>query len=136
VSRRLIPVLLLALVPALLATGCGGGGGDGGGKNKLSTDDQLRIAQDRADIDEFCSVSSAPPTSDLYDRAYFAAIDAVNRIIAVEKSNPNAVFHDAKKGTDLTMRQIASDAAKKLDTNCGKDGKAQAAKLKRALQSS
>jgi hypothetical protein len=114
------------------AAGCGGGSGGSG--DKLSTDDQLKIAQDRADIDEFCALSSGGE-SDLYDRAFFAAGDAVNQIIEIYKKSPNATFHEPKKDQDLKMRQVTEQAASKLK-GCGKDGKAQSAKLTQALQSS
>jgi len=113
------------------AAGCGGGSGGSG--NKLSTDDQLKVAQNRADIDEFCLLSSGGE-SDLYDRAFFAAGDAVNQIIQIYKQRPTAVFHEVKKDQDLKMRQVVEQAANKLK-GCGKDGKAQAAKLNQALQS-
>jgi hypothetical protein len=122
------------LVPAAVA-GCGGGDDGGGSGGKLSTTDTLKIAQDRADIDEFCSVSSGSPGSDLYDRAFFSAVDAVDQVVLIYKRSPNAVYHDALKKRDLTMKQVTEDAAKKLK-GCGKDGKLQSQKLTQALQSS
>jgi hypothetical protein len=130
------PLLLLALfalvLPAVVA-GCGGGG-DGSSGDKLSTTDNLKVAQDRADIDEFCSISSGKPGSDLYDRAFFSAVDAVDQVILIYKRSPSAKYHDAIKKRDFTMKQVTEDAANKLK-GCGTDGKVQAQKLTRALQS-
>lgn len=128
-------IATIALLTAAVAVGCGGGGGDGGSGSKLSTTDTLKVAQDRADIDEFCSVSTGSPGSDLYDRAFFSAVDAVDQLVLIYKRSPNAVYRDAIKKRDLTMKQVVEEAAKKLK-GCGKDGKIQSQKLTQALQSS
>jgi hypothetical protein len=128
-------IAAVALVLPTVAAGCGGGNGSsGGGGGKLSTADDLKIAQDRADIDEFCSLSSGSKTSDLYDRAFFSAVDAADQVILIYKHSPNATYHDALKNRDLKMKQVVTEAAKKLNT-CGKDGKVQSQKLTQALQS-
>jgi hypothetical protein len=127
-------IAALALVLPTVATGCGGSSGGGGGGGKLSTTDDLKIAQDRADIDEFCSLSSGSKTSDLYDRAFFSAVDATDQIILIYKHSPKATYHDALKDRDLKMKQIVAEGAKQLST-CGKDGKVQSQKLTQALQS-
>lgn len=134
--RRLTKTTAAAVATFALAVpfAAGCGGGDGGSGNKLSTDDQLKVAQDRADIDEFCSLSTGGE-SDLYDRAFFAAGDAVNQMIVIYKKGPDRTYHEVKSGKDLKMSQVTQEAANKLK-GCGKDGKAQSAKLTQALQSS
>lgn len=123
----------MLILPAI-AAGCGGGNDSGGDGGTLSSTDQLKVAQDRADIDEFCSLSSGSKTSDLYDRAFFSAVDAVDQLILIYKKDPNGVYRDQLKKRDIKMKQVLSDAAKKLN-GCGKDGKVQAQKLNQALQS-
>ena len=132
-SKRIAAAALVVLLLGSVAAACGGGGGGDG--NKLGASDQLRVAQARADLDEFCSVSNAPKNSDLYDRAYFTSVDAVNKIIAYYKKSPSKVYVDKIKHLELTMKQVAENAAKDLD-KCGKDGKDEAAKLRAALQQS
>jgi hypothetical protein len=131
-SKRIAAAAALVLfLASVAAVGCGGGGGGGG--NKLSAQDQLRVAQARADVDEFCSVFNAPKNSDLYDRAYFTSLDAVDNIIAYYKKDKSKIYVDKVKKLDFTVKQVAEDAAKSLD-KCGKDGKDEAAKLRAVLQ--
>jgi hypothetical protein len=128
-------IAAIALVVPAAAAGCGGGSDNGGGSGgKLAATDNLKIAQDRADIDEFCTLSSGSKTTDLYDRAFFSAVDATDQMVLIYKRNPNAIYHDALKNRDLKVKQVMAEAAKKLNT-CGKDGKVQAQKLTQALQS-
>ena len=132
---RKLTVLLatLALLLPAAAIGCGGGGDNGGGSgNGLSTDDNLSVDQDRADIEEFCALSVSPK-GDLYDRAFFAVVGAVDDLVIVYKKDTNASFHEALKNRDIKMSQLMPDEAKKLK-GCGKDGKVQAAKLTQAIQ--
>ena len=132
---RKLTVLLATLVLLLpaVALGCGSDDGGGGG-NSLSTDDNLKVDQDRADIEEFCTVSVAGK-GDLYDRALFAMVGAVDQLIIVYKKNSDATYHEPLKNRDIKMNQVVQEAAKKLD-GCRKDGKQQAAKLTQALQAS
>jgi hypothetical protein len=137
VPRKLTALFATAvlLLPAAAAIGCGGGGDDNGGSgNGLSTEDNLKVDQDRSDIEEFCAVSSASE-GDLYDRAFLAVVNAVNDVILVYKKDPNAVYHQPIKNRDLTMKQLLTEEAKKLN-GCGKDGKRQATEINQALQSS
>jgi hypothetical protein len=130
----LFATLVLLLPAAAVATGCGGGGDDNGGNgNGLSTEDNLKVDQDRSDIEEFCTVAPAKK-GDLYDRAFFAVVASVNQMILIYKKDPNAVYHQPIKNRDLTMKQLVTESAKKLN-RCGKDGKRQAAELTQALQS-
>lgn len=131
---RTLTVLLatLALVFPIAALGCGGDDGGGGSGNTLSTEDNLKVDQDRADIEEFCTVSSARK-GDLYDRAFFAVVGAVDQLVIIYKKDTDAVFHEPLKKRNIGMRQVLTDSAKKLK-GCGKDGQTQSAKLTRALQ--
>jgi hypothetical protein len=136
VRRKLTALFAtLALLLPTVAVGCGGGGGDNGGSgNGLSTDDNLKVDQDRADIEEFCAVAPAGK-GDLYDRAFFSVVSSVNQLVLIYKKDPNAVYHQPIKNRDLTMKQFLTESAKKLN-GCGKDGKRQASELSQALQSS
>jgi hypothetical protein len=132
-SKRIAATAALVLILAsVAAVGCGGGDDNGGG-NKLSATDQLKLAQAKADVEEFCSVFNAPKTSDLYDRAYFTSLDAVNIIIAYNKKDGDKIFVDKVKKLDLPVKRVAENAANEL-AKCGKDGKDEAAKLRAALQ--
>ena len=90
--------------------------------------------QDRADIQEFCSLSSLGK-GELYDRALFSVVAAVDQLVIIYKKEPDAVYHEPLKKRDLKLQQVVQEAAKKLNSSCGKDGKSQAAKLNEALQS-
>jgi hypothetical protein len=142
VPRKLTALIVaIVLLMPVAALGCGGGGGDDGDngsdnvKNGLSTTDNLKLAQDRADIDGFCQAAGLPHGSDLYDRGFFTVIDAVNRLIVFYKKDPDKVYRDYFKKQNLTVKQITEDAEKKLK-GCGKDGKTLAKKLTQVLSSS
>ena len=132
---RNLTVLLAALVvlaPAALA-GCGGGSDKTvRTKGNLGVTDNLKVAQDDADIQEFCNLASTPK-GDLYDRALFSVIAATDDLIIVYKKHPDGTYYDALKKREIKLKQFASDEAKKL-SGCGKDGKTQATKLTQALQ--
>jgi hypothetical protein len=134
VPRKLTVLLVtFALLLPAVTIGCGGGGDNGGGSgNGISTEDNLKVDQDRADIEEFCALSVSPK-GDLYDRALIAVVGAVDEMIIVYKKDTGASFHEAIKNRDIKMKQLVQDEAKKLK-GCGKDGKVQAAKLTQALQ--
>lgn len=124
----------LALILPLAAIGCGGGGDSSSGSgNGLSTQDNLKVDQDRADIEEFCTLAPNPK-GDLYERALITVVNSVDEMIIVYKKDPNAIFHEPLKKRDIKMSQLVQDEAKKLK-NCGKDGKTQSAKLAQAAQS-
>ncbi len=127
---------MVALAVPAATVGCGGDGGDdgSGGKGTLSSADNLKVDQDRADIQEFCSLASLGK-GELYDRALFSVVAAVDQLIIIYKKEPDAVYHEPLKKRDLKLQQVVQEAAKKLNSGCGKDGKAQAAKLNEALQS-
>jgi hypothetical protein len=127
-------VAALALFLPVVAIGCGGGGDNGGGSgNGLSTEDNLRVDQERADIEEFCTLAPNPK-GDLYERAFITVVNAVDEMILIYKKDTGASFHEPLKDRDIKMSQLLQDEAKKLKT-CGKDGKAQSTKLTQALQS-
>ena len=134
--RRVLTLLiaLLALAVAVVATGCGGGNDSNKGGGTLSTTDELKVAQYRSDIDEFCALSQGAHTGDLYDRAFTTVVNSTDQLILIYKKDPKGVYHDALKKTDLKMNQVLSDASKKLK-GCGGDGKVQAQKLTNAVQS-
>jgi hypothetical protein len=133
VTRKLTVLFAaVALLAPVAALGCGGGNDKGSsGGSGLSSDENLKVDQDRADIEEFCSVASVGK-GDLYDRAFFSVVAAVDDLTIVYKKHPNAVYHEAIKNRDIKMKQLVADMAKKLD-GCGKDGKQQSQKLAQAL---
>jgi hypothetical protein len=118
----------------LVACGGDGDGDGGGGKGTLSTTDNLKIDQDRADIQEFCSLASLGK-GELYDRALFSVVAAVDQLVIVYKQDPGAVYHDPVKKRDTKLKQVLAESARKLNSGCSKDGKQQAAKLTAATQS-
>jgi hypothetical protein len=120
----ILPVLVMGVAA------CGGGGsGDGG--NHLSTEDNLKIDQYRSDIDEFCQLA-VRPTGELYDRALITVVSSVDEMIVVYKKNTGKIFHEPLKDRNVKMTDFLRAEQKKL-TGCGKDGKAEAAKLGQAL---
>jgi hypothetical protein len=134
VPRKL--TLLLAAIAMLVpvaAVGCGGGDNGSNGNGTLSTTDNLKVAQDRADIEEFCALAPVGK-GDLYDRAFFSVVSAVDQLILIYKKDSGATFYEALKKRDIKMKSVMEEAEKKLNS-CGKDGKRQAAKITQALQS-
>ena len=112
---------------------CGGGDDNGGGNgNTLSAEDNLRVDQYRADIEEFCNLAPNPNT-ELYDRALVTVVDSVDQLILIYKKNTAANFHEPLRDRDIKMTPLVQGEAKKL-RGCGKDGKAEATKLSQALQ--
>jgi hypothetical protein len=135
VQRKLITLVATAalLFPVAMG-GCGGDGdGGGGGNGTLSATDNLKVDQDRADIQEFCSLATLGK-GELYDRALFSVVAAVDQLIIIYKKDPDAVYHEPLKKRDLKLRQVMTEAARKLGSGCGKDGKQQAAKVNQAIQ--
>jgi hypothetical protein len=136
VTRKLTALFVaIALLAPVAAAGCGGGSdsnGSSGGGSGLSTEENLKVDQDRADIEEFCSVATVGK-GDLYDRALFSVVAAVDDLQITYKKHPDAVYHEPIKNRDIKMKQLMADMAKKLN-GCGKDGKQQAAKLTQAVQ--
>jgi hypothetical protein len=134
VPRKLTVLLaaLVVLVPVAVA-GCGGSDKTTQTKGNLGVTDNLKAAQDDADIQEFCNLSSTPK-GDLYDRALLSVIAATDDLIIVYKRHQDGTYYDAIKKREIKLKQFASDEAKKL-SGCGKDGKTEAAKLTQALQS-
>jgi hypothetical protein len=135
VPRKLTVLLaaLVVLVPVAVA-GCGGSDKTTRTKGNLGVTDNLKVAQDDADIQEFCNLASSPK-GELYDRALFSVIAATDDLIIVYKKHPDGTYYDALKKREIKLKQLASDLAKKL-SSCGKDGKTQAAKLTQGLQTS
>jgi hypothetical protein len=127
--------LLTALVVlvAVAAAGCGGGDSGSLTRGNLGATENLTVAQDQADIQEFCNFAQAP-TGDLYDRALSSEIPAVDELIIVYKKHTDGTYYDAVKKREIKMKQFLQDQARALN-GCGKDGKQQAAKLTQAIQS-
>jgi hypothetical protein len=137
VTRKLTALVAAAVLLApVAAVGCGGGGDDngGGGKGSLSTQDNLKVDQDRADIEEFCSVAPVGK-GDLYDRAFLSVVAAVDDLTIIYKKNPDGVFYEPLKKRNIKMQALVEDMSRKLK-DCGKDGKQQSQELSSALQSS
>lgn len=122
---------LVVLVPVAV-TGCGGSDKTTRTKGNLGVAENLKVAQDEADIQEFCNLA-ATPKGDLYDRALISVIAATDDLIIIYKKHQDGTYYDALKKREIKLNQLVSDLAKKL-SGCGKDGKQQAAKLTQALQ--
>jgi hypothetical protein len=133
--RRKLPALLAVILPLLVAgiTACGGGGNSGGDGNRLTTEDNLKVDQYRTDILEFCNLAPRP-TGELYDRALITVVTSVDQLILVYKKSTGKSFHDPIKDRDIKMTDFMQSEAKRL-RGCGKDGKAEAAKIAQAVQS-
>ena len=124
---------LVLLVPVAVA-GCGGGSDSSSQtKGNLGVTDNLKVAQDEADITEFCNFAPTPK-GELYDRALIGVVAATDDLIIVYKKHPNGTYYDASKKREIKLKQFVEGLAKQL-TSCGKDGKREAAKLTQALQS-
>jgi hypothetical protein len=135
VTRKLTPLVaaVLLLGPAV-AAGCGGGNDNGNRtKGTLSTTDNLKVAQDEADIQEFCNIASSPQ-GEIYDRALFSVIAATDDLIIIYKKHTDATYYDAVKKREIKLKQLEQDLAKKLN-GCGRDGKREGAKLAQGLRS-
>jgi hypothetical protein len=134
VPRKLTVLLaaLVVLVPVAVA-GCGGNDKTTLTKGNVGVTDNLKAAQDEADIQEFCNFASSP-TGELYDRSLFSVVAATDDLIIVYKKHQDGTYYDAHKKREIKLKQFVSDLAKKL-SGCGKDGKKQAAKVTQALQS-
>jgi hypothetical protein len=133
VARKLTVLFAaITLLAPVAAVGCGGGNDSKGSSGSgLSTEENLKVDQDRADVEEFCSVASVGK-GDLYDRAFFSVVAAVDDLTIVYKKHPNAVYHEPLKNRDIKMKALVEEMAKKL-RGCGKDGKQQAQELTQAL---
>jgi hypothetical protein len=128
-------MIFVALVPALLALGCGGGGDKSNPSpgNQFSTNDQLAVIQAWYDIQDFCTLSRAPHNSDLYIRGLSGAVDAGTDLVTITKKAPDKVF--AAKALKLKgpISKITAQEIARLDNKCGKDGKTLASKMQRAV---
>jgi len=137
VLRKLTALLTVAALATAVAAGAGCGGDDNGvdrGNSTLSPSDNLKVAQDRADIEEFCALAPVGK-GDLYDRAFFSVVSAVDQLILIYKNDTNGVYYEPLKKDNIKMKDVVNDAARKLNS-CGKDGKQQAGKLTQAQQAS
>jgi hypothetical protein len=132
-NMTIMLIAVAAIVP-LAAAGCGGGSSSSLTKGNLGVTNNLKVAQDEADIQEFCNLAISP-SGDLYDRALGAVLTATDDLAVVYKKEAKGTYWDALKKREVPLKQRVSELAKKLDT-CGRDGKQQAAKLSQALQSS
>ena len=126
-------LVTIAAVSTVAAAGCGGGDKSNLTKGNLGVTSNLEVAQDEADIQEFCNLATSP-NGDLYDRALGAVITATDDLIIVYKKHSDGTYYDALKKRELPLKQRVSELASKLN-GCGKDGKQQAAKLTQALRS-
>jgi hypothetical protein len=123
---------LVVLVPVAVA-GCGGSGKSATQtKGNLGVTDNLKVAQDQADIQEFCNFAPSPK-GDLYNRALISVVAATDDLLIVYRKHPDGIYYDALKKREIKLTQLASDLSKTL-SGCGKDGKKQASKLTAALQ--
>jgi hypothetical protein len=128
-------LIFIALVPALIATGCGGGDKKNGSPgNELSAADQLAVIQDWYDIDDFCTLTRAPHNSDLYIRGLSGAVDAGTEIVTITKKDRDKVFAAKALKLKAPMSKFTVDQIAKLE-KCGADGKVLAAKMRRAVGS-
>jgi hypothetical protein len=135
VPRKLTVLLAaLAVLGSAAVASCGGDDKSSLTKGNLGVTLNLKVAQDEADIQEFCNLAPVPK-GDLYDRALLGVIAATDDLIIVYKKHSGAVYYDALKKRESPLKQRVGDLARKLNS-CGKDGKQQAAKLTQALQSS
>jgi hypothetical protein len=135
VPRKLTAALAVVLPLLVLGLAACGGGDDGnGGGNHLSTEDNLKVDQYKSDIEEFCNLAPNPKT-ELYDRAYITVVTSVDQLIGVYKQNTDKIFYEALKKRDIKMSDLMNGEAKKL-SKCGKDGKAESAKVAQAVQNS
>jgi hypothetical protein len=134
VTRKLtaLAATLLVLVPG--AAGCGGDDESSPTKGDLGARINLKVAQDEADIQEFCNLAPSPEGS-LYERALVTVVAATDDLASIYKEHPDGTYYDALKKREVELRQRVSELAKKLRT-CGGQGRAQAAKLTQALQQS
>jgi hypothetical protein len=128
-----IALVAVAAIVALAGAGCGGGDKSSLTKGNLGATNNLRVAQDEADIQEFCNLSLSPK-GELYDRALGSVLTAADDLVIVYKKLPNGTYWDALKKREVPLKQRVSELARKLNT-CGKDGKQQAVKLSQALHS-
>jgi hypothetical protein len=122
----------IAMLVPVAAGGCGGDDNGGSGGGTLSTTDNLKVAQDRADIEEFCALAPVGK-GDLYDRAFFSVVSAVDQLILIDKKDSGGTYYEALKKRKIKMKAVMDEAAKKLNS-CGKDGKLQSAKITQAIQ--
>jgi outer membrane murein-binding lipoprotein Lpp len=135
VPRKLTVLLVaLAVLGSAAVAGCGGDDKSSQTKGNLGVTLNLKVAQDEADIQEFCNLAPVPK-GDLYDRALFGVVAATDDLIIVYKNHSDGVYYDAIKKRETPLKQRVADLARKLNS-CGKDGKQQSAKLTQALQSS
>jgi hypothetical protein len=123
-KRVLLVPLLLAV--AIAAGGCGSD--NGGGK---SSTQKLMVAQANADVEEFCSVAGVRK-GDVYDRAYFALLDATDTLIDAYKSDPSLKVNLDPRRQDEPLDKIMKDAVTSL-RDCGPDGKQQAGRLQQTI---
>jgi predicted small lipoprotein YifL len=118
VPRKLTVLLaaLVLLVPAAVAA-CGSDNKSSRTKGNLGPTENLKVAQDEADIQEFCNLA-AVPKGDLYNRALFSVITATDDLIIIYKKHPDGVYYDALKKREIKLKQLVADLAKKLN-GCG-----------------
>jgi hypothetical protein len=112
----------------VVVAGCGGGGGG----NSAATQEQLKIAQARADVNEFCAVSGS--TGAVYDLAYFNVLDAVDTLSTAWTKHRSEKVNLDQRNHGVPVEKVVRDSAAQLAKNCGKDGKLEAAQLKKVLQ--
>jgi hypothetical protein len=114
-----------AVAGVVAVAGCGG---DSDGK---SNTEKLAVAQAHADVQEFCGVSSTKK-GDVYDRAYFALLDAVDTLAAQYKDNPDAKVQLVPNRDAVPVKKVVNDAIRDLK-GCGPDGRQQGTRLQQSI---
>lgn len=116
-----------AVAGVVAVAGCGGGGDD------KSNTDKLAVAQANADVQEFCGVSSSKK-GDVYDRAYYALLDAVDTLAGEYRDNPDMKVRLVPDKDPVPVQKVVNDSIRDLK-QCGPDGRQQSARLQQSLKS-
>jgi len=110
----------------LVASGCGETSAP-----RLSADRAYRLATAQALIANYCLARiNGVDTA----REYRSYLDSLDRLIAIYRPDPDAVYQPRHQDPQLTMRQVLSDQASDLEEGCGEEGHEGAARLDRALR--
>lgn len=90
------------------------------------------IAQANADVQEFCSVAAAKK-GDVYDRAYFAMLDAIDTLIDAYKQEKTLKINIDPAKPAVAVEKIVTDSVTALQ-RCGRDGRQQAGRLQQTVK--
>ena len=116
-----------AVAGVVAVAGCGGGGDD------KSATDKLAVSQANADVQEFCGVSSSKK-GDVYDRAYYALLDAVDTLAGEYRDNPDMKVVLVPDKDAVPVQKVVTDSIRDLK-QCGPDGRQQSARLQQSIKS-